>query len=91
MLLFQPEAEMVRVEGDRPRDIRHLIAHAVHAEDARRLVHHALLRLFRREPPLIKQGYADRVSEHRFSFGIGAFLPHDPRLGDLRASWIFAP
>jgi len=35
LLMFQPEAEMVRVEGRRPRDIRQLIAHAVYAEDAR--------------------------------------------------------
>src|SRR5438034_7094676 len=60
--MFQPEAEMVRVEGDRPRDIRHLIAHAVHAEDARCLVHHALLRLFRREPPL---SYSTAISSSR--------------------------
>src|SRR6266511_3719770 len=33
----QPEAEMVRVEGGRSRDIGHLIAHAVHAEAARGL------------------------------------------------------
>ena len=52
--MFQPEAEMVRVEGGRPRDIRHLIAHAVQAEDANWLclVHHTLLRLFRRAPTL---------------------------------------
>src|SRR6266542_926466 len=49
VLNAQPEAEMVRIEGDRPRDIRHLIAHAVHARDASRLfVHHTLLRLSRR-------------------------------------------
>jgi hypothetical protein len=32
--MFQLEAEMVRVESHRPRDIRHLISHAVHAGDA---------------------------------------------------------
>jgi hypothetical protein len=63
--MFQPEAEMVRVEGGRPRDIRHLIAHAMHDEDTRRFftvgvighcgrsslcfVHHTFLPLFRRD------------------------------------------
>jgi hypothetical protein len=37
--MFQLEAEMVRVEGDRPGDVLHLIAHAVHL----RVVHYTLL------------------------------------------------
>ena len=42
--MFQSEAEMVRVEGGRPRNICHLITHAVQAEDANWLclVHHML-------------------------------------------------
>src|SRR5688572_11518011 len=48
LLMFQLEAEMVRVERDRPGDILHLIAHAVHADYALRVVHHSLLRLRRR-------------------------------------------
>src|SRR5207247_10365761 len=50
LLMFQSEAEMVRVEGGRPRNICHLVTHAVQAEDANWLclVHHMLLRVFRR-------------------------------------------
>ena len=33
LLMFQSEAEMVRVEGARPGYILHLIANAVHADD----------------------------------------------------------
>jgi hypothetical protein len=61
LLMFQPEAEMVRVERGRPGDILDLIAHAVHAEasmwlstvcftghrgrSSLCLVHHKVLRL----------------------------------------------
>ena len=38
-----------------------------------------------------QQRHADRVREHRFAFGIGAFPTHDARLGDLRANRLFAP
>ena len=34
VLMVQLEAEMVRVEGDRARDIRYLISHAVDTDDA---------------------------------------------------------
>jgi hypothetical protein len=33
-----------------------------------------------------EQRHADRVREHRFAFGIGAFPAHDARLGALRAN-----
>ena len=38
-----------------------------------------------------KQRHADRVREHGFAFGIGAFPTHDARLGVLRADRLFAP
>jgi hypothetical protein len=52
--MFQSEAEMVRVEGGGPRDICHLVTHAVQTEDANWLclVYHMLLRLFRLAPTL---------------------------------------
>jgi hypothetical protein len=54
LLMFQSEAEMVRVEGGRMRNICHLVTHAVQAEDANCLclVHHMLLRVFRFAPTL---------------------------------------
>src|SRR6185369_12405878 len=33
-LMFQREAEMARIKGDRPRDVLDLIAHAVHGDNA---------------------------------------------------------
>src|SRR5688572_3841016 len=43
LLMLQLEAKMVRIEGDRAGDILHLVAHAMHGNNA--FVHHNLLGL----------------------------------------------
>ena len=85
--MFELEAEMARVEGDRAGDILYLIAHAMHSNDA--FVHHNLLRLSPshircRRPDTAHVWIKSKLSGPRTEKRAGTFGAHPSFLRILR-------